>query len=161
MSYGCMYILRGAVSVKELKQNLISMAHSAKCGVCFNPVNNLLIESSIHINKNDLVFEVCDSFASSDASLLLSYDNISHNGRFPKLSLSNRMIILQEYVIACLPYVEKLEMFLGEDSPLASDYIDLCISVNEAPRIATKLVEAYRREAPSAFIPCLHVTVAH
>ena len=47
MSYGCMYILRNAENIVELRRKLVLSAQANQCGICFEPMNNLLLEHSV------------------------------------------------------------------------------------------------------------------
>lgn len=156
MSYGCMYILRGAKNLEELCSKLIRTAKVRGYGLCFDPVNNLLLENSIKLNIGDFVFEVCDSFSTNDSSLLLGYEGYSINGVPPSLPLLKRLIILQDIALACVPHVEVIEIYLGEDTPYLPDYSEYRLACAD---IADVLYKEYQRDSYMAYIPCVHLIV--
>lgn len=156
MSCGCMYILRGAKDLEELHSKLICAATASGYGLCFKPVNNLLLEDSVDLNMNDFAFEVCDSFSGNDASLLLSYDGYSINGVQASLPLVERLEILQDVALACVPHAETIEIYLGEDTPFLPDYSDYRLACTD---IADVLYKEYQMDSNIAFMPCVHLIV--
>lgn len=156
MSYGCMFILRRIKDLHALHSELISTVTTRECGLCFEPMNNLLLEHSIDLGAHDVVFEVCDSFSSNDASLLLSHEGYSVNGVQAKLPLLQRLKILQDVALTCAPHAESIDIYLGEDTPCLSDYSDYRIVCAD---IAYVLYKAYQKDSCGAFIPCVHLIV--
>lgn len=156
MSYGCMYILRGAKDLEELRSKLICTAKARGCGLCFKPVNNLLLQQSVDLNISDFAFEVCDSFSSNDASLLLSYEGYSINGVQASFPLLERLKILQDVALACVPHAEAIEIYLGEDTPYLPDYSDYRLACTD---IADVLYKEYQMDSYMAFMPCVHLIV--
>lgn len=156
MSYGCLYILRGVSDIEELHRKLLYTAKRRGCGLCFDPRNNLLLENSVEIKMNDFAFEVCDSFCNSDASLLLSYEGYTINGKKASLPLLERLKTLQDFVLNAVPHAEAIEIYLGEDTPYLPDYSDHKIACTE---VTDTLYKEYQRDSSTPFIPCVHLMI--
>lgn len=153
-----MYILRGARNALELETILMRIAQPLGCGFYFSPTNNLLLNHTVSVDSDDFIFEICDSFESSDASLILSYGNYPINGKKPSLPLFERLNILQVVASECMPYAQKLEIYLGEDTPFFPDYSDHTVVCSE---IANTLYLEYELENSviSGYVPCVHLNV--
>ena len=156
MSCGCMYILRDVRDVKRLRDKLIYNAKEQGYGLCFEPVNNLLLEHMVDLGMSDFAFEVCDSFKSNDASLLLSYEGWTVNGVRANLPLLERLRIIEDVAVSCVPYTETIEIYLGEDTPRLQDYLDYRIATTD---IADTLLKEYQSDSYKPFIPCVHLVV--
>lgn len=156
MSYGCMFILRGISELHILKRKLESTAIMYECGICFNPVNNLLLEKSVTLGITDYACEVCDGFGSSDASILLSYDGVSVNGVQASKPLFQRLKIIQELATVCVPHADTIEIYFGEDTPYLPDYSDYRIACTD---IADTLYKKYQMDHEAPFIPCVHLII--
>ena len=156
MSCGCMYIIKSAIAIGELKKKLLIAAQTNDYGVCFNPINNLLLENSISIGQQDYIFEICDGFQSSDASLLLSHEGVLINGTQSNRSLLQRMKILQDVALICAPHTGRIEIYLGEDTPHLSDYAKYHVTISS---VAETLYLEYAKDTFSPFIPCVHLVV--
>lgn len=151
-----MYILRRANDLHSLNGKLISVANAEGFGLCFTPVNNLLLEGSVGLDVCDFVFEVCDSFSSSDASLILSHEGHSINGAQAKVPLLQRLKILQDVALVCAPHAEKIEIYLGEDTPYIPDYSDYRIVCAD---IADTLYKEYQMDDCTPYVPCVHLII--
>lgn len=156
MSCGCMYILRNAKDLEKLCSKLICIAKEKEYGLCFNPINNLLIENSVNLNSSDFAFEVCDSFNSDTASLLLCYEEYSINGMYAKLPLLDRLQILQNIASTCIPHTETLEIYIGEDTPYLPDYSCYRLAYTD---IKDTLYKEYQLNWSSSLIPCVHLII--
>lgn len=156
MSYGCLVILRKCYSPNKLHTNLVHIAQSKKCGIWFHSTCNLLQENSVKLAPEDYVFELCDSFDNDSASLLLSYDGYSVNGKQADFPLYHRLTIIQDIVTACMPYARSIEIYLGEDSPYLPDYADYVLENDD---IAELLYKEYMSNGNSPFIPCVHISI--
>lgn len=157
MSYGCMFILRGTRDIEALRTKLICTAQTKGYGLWFEPVNNLLLEHCVDLNLGDYVFEVCDSFSSSDASFLLSHEGDIINGMQATLPLLQRLHILQNVALTCVLHAEVIEIYLGEDSPYLPDYSDYRIACTD---IADVLYKRYQNQDPiDCYVPCVHLII--
>lgn len=156
MSEVCMYVLRGVADLDVLRSKLTDAAKAKEYGLCFDPINNLLLEHKIDLNEHDFVFEACDSFANSAASLLLCHDGIVINGVQASRSLRQRLEILQEIAIACISHAKTIEIYLGEDSPYLPDYSNYRLTCVE---IADTLYKEYQLDETLTYIPCVHLVI--
>lgn len=156
MSYGCMFVLRGVNNLHILHSELVSTAIVCECGLCFDPMNNLLLEESVTLSVHDYAYEVCDGFGSNDASLLLSYEGHSINGVQTRTPLLQRLRILQDLATICVPYAETIEIYLGEDTPYLPDYSDYRVACTD---IADVLYREYQIDSHIPFIPCVHLII--
>ena len=156
MSYGCMYILRRVNDLHILHDKLMSAAKSEEFGLCFTPVNNLLLEGSVELDVCDFAFEVCDSFSSSDASLILSHEGQRINGVQAKVPLLQRLKILQDVALVCAPHAEKIEIYLGEDTPYIPDYSNYTIACAD---IADALYKEYLMDDCTPYVPCVRLII--
>ena len=155
MSYGCLIILRKCENKHELFDNLKYIAQSNNCAIWLHSRCNLIQENSVKIMSSDCFFEVCDTFDSDDASMLLGYDGCTINGKQPTYPLYHRLTVIQEIATACTSYAERIELFLGEDSPYLSDYVNYVLETNS---IAETLYKEYLSNEDTPFIPCVHIS---
>lgn len=156
MSSNCMYVLRNAKEQEYLRYKLVYLAKTKKCGICCEPMNDLLATQSVKLNSCDFAFEVCDSFDNNVAELLLSYEGDIINGEQAGLPLFQRLQILQEVALTCVPHAEMLEIYLGDNNPYLPDYSDYRLACTD---IADTLYEEYQRDSSTPFIPCVHLII--
>lgn len=157
MSSICMYVLRNVEEQGCLRCNLGKLAKSKNCGICCDQMNTLLATKSVILNPSDFAFEVCDSFESNVAELLLSQEGVAINGEYPILPLYQRLQILQEVASTCIPYVDTLEVYLSDNNPYLPDYSDYRVACTD---IADILYKEYRNQDPTdVCIPCVHLIV--
>ena len=156
MSANCMYVLRNAKEQEYLKCKLLYLAKSKKFGICCEPMNDLIATQSVKFNPCDFAFEVCDSFDNNVAELLLSYEGDIINGVKAHLPLAQRLRILQEVALTCVPYAEMLEIYLGDNNPYLPDYSNYRLACID---IADTLYKEYQMDRFSPFIPCVHLII--
>ena len=155
MSSSCLYVLRNAKEIVQLRSKLVTLTEREKLGVGFNPNNSLLAANSIKLNAMDSVFEVYD-LESNVAQLLLSYEGYTVNGKQAELPLYQRMQILQEIALLCFPHASMLEVFLGDNNPYLPDYT---VHKVDCMNVASVLLEEYQMDDTTPFIPCVHLVI--
>lgn len=156
MSYGCMFVLRAAKDFCILYSDLLCAANAGEYGLCFEPGNNLLLEHSVELHMNDLAFEVCDNFGNSNASILLSRDGWTVNGKQARIPLKRRLKTIQDIALICARYAKVIEIYLGEDTPYLPDYFTFKLTCAE---IADTLYNEYQKDSSTPFIPCVHIVI--
>lgn len=156
MSSNCMYILRNVQEQASLRSKLISLAKIQKCGICCDPENGLLAMKTVRLNPHDVAFEVCDSFGSNVAELLLSYEGDIINGEQALLPLFQRLQILQDIAVTCVPHTEILEIYLGDNNPYLPDYSNYRIACTD---VADTLYREYQTDIYTRFTPCVHLII--
>ena len=157
---GCMFALRGVKDLPILQDKLISFAKARQFGLCFEPVNNLLLEDIVKIDTHDFVFEVCDCFDHSDASWLLChewFEEEATGGALGSMPLLQRLQIIQDAASICVSYAKSVEIYLSEDDPYLPGYTKYRLPCSE---IANVLYKEYQNdELLKTVVPEVYIMV--
>lgn len=156
MSYGCMYILRNAKEVDRLCKKLICTAMLKGYAVNLEPMNNLLLDKAVKLGDHDFIFEVCDNPISNVPALLISYDGRLIDGQQAQFPLVERLALLQEIAGTCLSHTDRVEIYLGEDTPYLPDYSVFSLRCGD---IADTLYQQYQLSQGGPWIPCVHLII--
>lgn len=151
-----MYVLHNVKERDYLQDKLTYQVKSRKCGICFEPTNDLLSTQAVKVYPDDLIFELCDGLDNNVAELLLSYENQIINGKQAALSLPQRLQILEDIALMCVPHTERLEIFLGDNNPYLPDYFTCKLTCAE---ISETLYNEYQKDSTTPFIPCVHLVI--
>lgn len=159
MSVGCFFILYDVKCLQELRNELVHYASSHDCGVCFQATGNLLQMNERHFSDADFIFEMCDGFKDNDASLLLSYGTYPINGQIARLSLMDRLHLIQEMAQISLGFANNVVIFIGEDSPYFPDYTPYTIACEDIAATLYAEYTEYQADNISPFIPCVRLNI--
>lgn len=154
MSAKCIFILRNTELTGLRKRRLRIHAMNKKCGINFMPQSALLSLNQIKQQASDTVFELCDTFQANEASLLLSYENYSVNGKKAKQPLQNRLQIIHSFAVICLSYADCVEIYISDDNPAISDYVVYKIPCD---KIINTIYNEYQSDTETPILPCIRL----
>lgn len=157
MSADCLFVLRGATNVEELKQKLQHFCCSHGCGLLLDPVDALIACGQVRIEKTDFAFEVTDSCDDISSELLLGHDSDVFYGKQAELPLYDRLMLLQNVTQISLDFCLDIDIYLSYDNPYLPEYLAAQLECSD---VANYLYHVYQASKdPYPFIPNVHIHI--